>query len=82
MGTTAISPAEVEGIKPYEIIIHVNDKPVTGVKNFEKFITSSVSARRVSHPGLFSGYGSYSRTFEKKLSASGLATSWSFMKNR
>jgi len=39
------SAAGVGGIKPYEIITHVNDRPVTGVKDFEKLITGGVELR-------------------------------------
>ena len=39
------SAAGVGGIRPYEIVTHVNDKPVTGVKDFEKFIAARAELR-------------------------------------
>ena len=39
------SKASVAGIKPYEIITHVNDKPVMNVKDFEKAIAGQDELR-------------------------------------
>ena len=39
------SRAGVGGIKPYEIITHVNDKPVTSVTDFEKLIAGQAQLR-------------------------------------
>ena len=33
------------GIRPYEIITHVNDKPVTSVTDFEKLIAGQTQLR-------------------------------------
>ena len=41
------SKAGIGGIRPYEIITHVNDKPVPGIKNFEKLIAAQVELRLV-----------------------------------
>lgn len=35
------SKASVSGIKPYEIITHINDKPVSNVKDFEKLVAGA-----------------------------------------
>ncbi len=39
------SKAAVSGVKPYEIITHVNDRPVGGVKDFEKLIAGQDELR-------------------------------------
>ena len=39
------SKAGVGGVRPYEIITHVNDKPVRGVKEFEKAIEGKTELR-------------------------------------
>jgi S1-C subfamily serine protease len=39
------SKAAVSGIKPYEIITHVNDQPVGNVKDFEKLIAGQGELR-------------------------------------
>ena len=39
------SRAGVGGIRPYEIITHVNDKPVTGVKGFAGLIAGQDELR-------------------------------------
>jgi S1-C subfamily serine protease len=39
------SKASVSGIKPYEIVTHVNDKPVLNVKDFEKLIAGQTDLR-------------------------------------
>ena len=39
------SKASVSGLKPYEIITHVNDKPVGNVKDFEKLIAGQTELR-------------------------------------
>jgi hypothetical protein len=39
------SKASVSGIKPYEIVTHVNDKPVLNVKDFEKLIAGQKELR-------------------------------------
>jgi len=39
------SKASVSGLKPYEIITHVNEKPVGNVKDFEKLIAGQTELR-------------------------------------
>ena len=39
------SKAGVGGVRPYEIITHVNDQPVKGVKDFEKLIKDQAELR-------------------------------------
>ena len=39
------SKAAVSGIRPYEIVTHVNDQPVGGVKDFEKLIAGQEELR-------------------------------------
>ncbi len=39
------SKAAVSGIKPYEIVTHVNDKPVSGVADFEKLTAGQEELR-------------------------------------
>lgn len=39
------SKASVSGMRPYEIITHVNDKPVMNVKDFEKNIADQQELR-------------------------------------
>ena len=39
------SKAGVGGVRPYEIVTHVNGKPVKGVKDFEKLVKEQAELR-------------------------------------
>ena len=42
------SKASVTGMKPYEIITHVNDEPITSAANFEKILASAEGEIRLN----------------------------------